>query len=524
MSVRTIRNRFEESARQQKDFQVRVGVPLLAVVSAFAFGIALSESVLPIIPGAFAAWWFYPLLLLVVTSGVAAPLVREAWEINLGRFLLGGAWLVVPALIGSISAMMQGGWEVDRLMIQGIVPGVLFLFSFVMATSLGDGCVLLTDEGEDENATQMEMSARRGTNGAKQLAKSSFTSWVLLAFVGTARTESLLGMQEASGLGWAPLIAAAVGVMATLGMLHMAHVHNLRRTWAAQGDDQLVMLGQARWREAAPLVGIVAFFAWLLPSNISPVAHLGFRGFFVRLNELVAPWFVAGQRSGGSGSSTGFLGRLAELIIPRVEGDGGEAGAYILGTLGNAVMLLLIILATAVVIWRIVRLLRTRGAEPSEGPSYQDRGILIEFILWLWGQIRAMFSAVSSWADGLVGQQGAESLGKRKRARKRRMSREDDEAGGPAVRIRKLFARMLMQLGRMGYPREKTETPFEYAGRVAQVRPDAQNELEETTRIYVKARYSPDMEPTGLERAFEALKHSIGRLIEVIRRKSANPQ
>lgn len=495
-------------------------IPLVAALSAFLYGFTLAHTIAAYFPGIGLAWWFYGLLLVVAWTGVTLPIRRDTDGTNVGRLMLGLVWLVAPTVIGSIAAVLHGGWGIDELLLRGVLPGAFLLGSFVMASSLGDACVLLLPLGEAE--VEAEVEARRSSTGFHQLVTASFKGWILLALIGSGLVDAVITVPGAAVSRWTIGLGAAAGLAATLFTLYLGHMRQREWTYASDAEEHVVVSGRAGGQAVLSLAVGIGLLAAVIPANLSPIARHGMGGFFQWLTDRIAPLFVPGRRPSRGSGGDGFIDRLTEGLLSRfVGGDGaGEVAPGVSLVIGYMLTVVLIA-GTAYVLWRFIRLMQLRGSEPEGGARYREGSLLKELIVWLWDRLRGLFRAVSSWADARA--RGGDGGTKRTRTRRRKEGR-DDRTLGPALRIRALFARWLHQMARLGYPREGNETPYEYARRVTELRPDARAEVEETAAIYVKARYSPEQEVPVLERAYQALKASVSEALQAIRRKSADPR
>lgn len=493
----------------------------LGSVTAMAYTIAAAQLLFQLTysPGA----WFYLLVVLAAVSGAAMPLLHETYEVPVGRFVVGMGWFLLPAVLGSSSAALADGWTWTDLLFQGVAPGVLLLTGYVVATTLGDGCALMVPKAQPETPEDFRSLAGQCRKGVTQLLATSFKAWLLLLVFDSLVAEGFLGTPTRT-----PILAgifAATGLCGNVAMLALAHLHTAHVAWRGHGDEVAVEVDRIRWQDLLLVCGGVAAVALIAPANVSPIARQGLSNFFVGLNDLLAPLFVPGRRrTASSGDDGGFWQRLSELLFPGTDATGEATGSFVSFVL-NALFLAVLLAAVAYAVWRLLGWSRPKGQQRDEGPGYGDRGILRELFSWLWGRLRSWFGGFTHWVGRLTGLTGGREAKKRRRHLFRRREGEEVEEGGhPVLRIRRLFARLLRDLGRAGYPRGADETPYEYAGRVSALRPDAGADLDEVVAVYVEARYSPEPPLSFLERAYAALKESVGRLLRVIRRKSVGPQ
>jgi len=85
--------------------------------------------------------------------------------------------------------------------------------------------------------------------------------------------------------------------------------------------------------------------------------------------------------------------------------------------------------------------------------------------------------------------------------------------GSPAdtgrLSVREAYQRLLALARERGYPRVRSQTPYEYRPTLDQAFPDAGDELEVMTEAYVAARYGPTPPPetivTRVNRVWQAL-------------------
>lgn len=506
-------------AFQQTRAWDRWSIPFTAACSAFAYGFTLAQTAAAYFPGIGLTWWLYLLLMAAAGIGVTLPLRREGEGANVGRLMIGFMLLLAPSVLGSLAAVVRGGWTIDELLLRGALPGGILLGAFVMASSLGDACVLLVPLGEA--AVQAEVEARRSQEGFRQLLAVSFKGWIILALIGSGLVDAMFRLSGLTFPRWGIALGAAIGAAATLTALHLAHVRLQRWLHAAEGDDQVLLMEGGLRQVVLPFALGVALVAAALPANLSPLARHGVGGFFQRLTEWAAPLFVPGSRPGRTGGG-GFMDRLTEaLLSPFTEGTGSTEAVAGLSAVLAYVMTVAVLVAVAYALWRFVRLMQLRRPEDEGGARYKEGSLLLELIRWLWDHLRGLFRTIASWAEG----QAASGEARKKKARRRRgREGQDDFNLGPALRIRALFARWLRQMAGLGYPRQRDETPYEYARRVTRLRPDAETELQRTADIYVKARYSPEQEHSVLERAYKALRGAVSDALQAIRRKSADPR
>ena len=71
---------------------------------------------------------------------------------------------------------------------------------------------------------------------------------------------------------------------------------------------------------------------------------------------------------------------------------------------------------------------------------------------------------------------------------------QTDEDIKRRLSIREIYQHLLWQAARLRIPRETSETPFEYAGRLGKAVPDSKEPLNEITRLYIDVRYGERQE------------------------------
>lgn len=497
-------------------------VPLagLAALAGFSYALAAGWFTARVLPQAQLAWWLYPLLAAAAVSGAALPLLQGE-HVAVGRFVVGGAWSAAPVVIGTARALAGGGWAVDELLLQSVLPGALLLVGFVVATTLGDGLAVLVPHSRPESAAEDARAAEGARRAVRILLHASFKAWLLQGLFAFVAAEVLLGAAAAAP---AAAVAAAVGLAANLALLGLVHLQALRYGWRAAGDGFEEQVNPLPWTAMFLVAGVAVALSLVAPADVSPISRQGLHTFLVRFTEFVGPFFVSARRgaaaSGGSGTA---WERLVQLFLPSAD-SGGASGASALSLAVEVFLALAFLAVTGYALWRFMQLARLRrGEAPDTGPGYGDRGLLAEIFLWLRDLLRSLFGRLARWAGRLAaGGEAGEAPHRRRRIR--RGVTDKDLAGHPARRIRLLFALLLRDLRRQGYPREAVETAYEYAARVRRVRPDVAHEMDDVVRIYVQARYSPEDSLSVLERAYQALRAAVDRLRRAIRRKSADPR
>ena len=93
-------------------------------------------------------------------------------------------------------------------------------------------------------------------------------------------------------------------------------------------------------------------------------------------------------------------------------------------------------------------------------------------------------------------------------------------ARSPREQIRYYYLAIVHRAGEQGVPRAENETPLEYVDDLKSQWPEAQSELDELTRAFLEARYSPQpIDKPAVARVKEEWK----RIRERLRRSARRP-
>ena len=116
-------------AFQQTRAWDRWSIPFTAACSAFAYGFTLAQTAAAYFPGIGLTWWLYLLLMAAAGIGVTLPLRREGEGANVGRLMIGFMLLLAPSVLGSLAAVVRGGWTIDELLLRGCPAGSCWVLS-----------------------------------------------------------------------------------------------------------------------------------------------------------------------------------------------------------------------------------------------------------------------------------------------------------------------------------------------------------------------------------------------------------
>lgn len=522
INVRQWRHMVEHSVQtdHKKEF---VWLPLPAVMSAWGFVTALVHLAAQTFPEYIVGWWLYPTLIAAAFAGTYAPLFREATSLQVGRFFVGAGWLLLPIVIGSGIGFIQGDLVLNSLLYNGVFPGVFLLTSYSVATMLGDVLSNMFPVGEVDSAYDDAALAARAQNVWHQIIRFLFKKWLFLALLATALVEGVFGISIV--LAWPVVLWACFGFLGSLIVLVAVHIAMKRRTWRAVSDE-LRITRQPTWHHRFPysLLVVSAVLALMLPANISPIARYGVGTMFGRLSDIIAPLVIPTERSKKPSTNKGeWAEALRQRVIALFDNENATGWLNHVGSPIRVMILLLFIGSGAFAAWRLYRWLRLGPKKERSTTRYAQRGLLAELLYWLRERfrsfIRVLFGVWHDAAGRFMQNEANKTKSKKKKLRDENQSIPEDMG-----KITQLFIHFLRRLQRLGYPREQSETPREFAKRIAQIRPETADELTNVTELYSEVRYRPKWDAPFLQRTYTQLAQSIKRVLQTIQRKNEGQQ
>jgi cbb3-type cytochrome oxidase subunit 3 len=156
------------------------------------------------------------------------------------------------------------------------------------------------------------------------------------------------------------------------------------------------------------------------------------------------------------------------------EGTGNLSPEVILAL--KWVVLALILIAVIFILYKTVKRIRSSRSKDEIEEEQES--------LWSWGGFK---SDLRLFFDMIFG----------RFRRKKKLISENIRSDYPVeaedsvtrLSIREIYRHLLRQTAKTGVPREKDETPYEYAGRLVKIIPDGVEPLTELTKLYVDVRY-----------------------------------
>jgi len=457
--------------------------PALAILTALGAGLAVAGCFWQLAPPWRFSPWALAFLVLPACTGFFLTYLHDLLQVRLGWRTLE----VLLQLLLSLSVFSKAGASVYGTL-SGLVTAATV---WVIAVRIGSDLLSFRPDRLEEEHLDL---------GHALLVKDHGYLMVLLCVAAGAFTR-----YRSEPVLWSAVTAASFGaalcVSAGLVQLSWAGFVIERRRW--QADSETVIsdrIDSARWRNSWRMVLTPSVLAMVLPANISPLARLTFDDLFLRMNAVVAPFFV---RTGpaDSRSSSELAERMAEgLDRPPQLSVGSLVG---------------IVLTVVAVLWAIRRLLPLMSVGKTERIGWweRDQGVL----RWLWELLR-------EWWKKLTGRRidGEEHKTSRLRtvgsakglraSRGRRMTRRIPSE--PRAVVRFLYARFLERAASRGWKRRADETAGEFGARMAvELSPGGAEAVVGLTGVYESVRYGPAAVDAGLVTLFRRHVAVVFRLL-----------
>lgn len=312
-----------------------------------------------------------------------------------------------------------------------------------------------------------------------------------LSTVDIAAVDIETGVRSLTRLGLQPsmLLALLVYFLLGLWLLSEARLEMMRARWLSdnvRSMDNLV----SNWRRASLiLLGVVALFAAFLPIGSTFAASILLQTLFsiiLLLSQLlfllITTVFVGLLSFLGFGTPSGDQQPLQQMAPPTpppaLDVPLGEGAALVVGSVFWLV-------AGAAAIIALAYFLRDRGFSPHYAPLIR---LLEQIRLWLSNLRRGARRRTSSVRQAL-----------RRRLRTLIPSTSDTSvpwrffrinALPPRDQIRYFYLSTVRRARDEGVPRQKSQTPAEYAGDLRHQWPEAGEEIDALTHSFVEARYS----------------------------------
>ena len=355
------------------------------------------------------------------------------------------------------------------------------------------------------------------------------TLMVILAALSTFEVGQFLtqpNVLEIARLGLAPAMLFALLLYFLAGLWLLSHARLLRMNfqWLADGVGKEAGLERAWQRGALTLLLVIGLLAAFLPiGSTLGISHI------LRL-ALDAVLYVAGLLYAAIGFLFAailslFMGNAAEttpvptpqpmptIVPPPVATPTAPPNPTFAFVVSSAFWALLIALAIGALLF----FLRERGYRLEWQQVQRTMGTIGGQVRALWLRLRRRARVAGhQLRQRLRGPEQAASATPDNPTRGLRRPR----AMSPREQIRYYYLSIVRRAAERGVPRADSETPLEYIHDLKQQWPEAESELDELTRAFVEARYSPQpIDKPAVARVKEEWK----RVRERLRRSTRRP-
>ncbi len=466
--------RFRREVPWDSDRAAFLYTPLLAILTAIGAGLVVAGSLSSLAP----SWRFSPWALLALVlpalTGFFLTYLHDMLQVRLG-------WRTLEIVLLSLLAVAV--FSSASATPVGVVSGLVSVATvWIVAVRIGSDLLSLRPD---------RLQAAQLIQGTALLTRHH----AYLVFV-LCMAAGVLNRLQSGLVAWPTVIVATLGAAlctaAALTQVSWARFVVERCQW--QQDDAVISdkLASVWWRKSRQVAIVTSLIGVILPANLSPLAHLSFDTLFVRMNAMVAPFFVR-EAAADSRARSELAGRLAEgLDTAQPSGLGYALGSFVL-------MLVLVV----TVLWVIKRFLPMMGvgAQERKGTWEREQG------LW-----RCLWQSLLSWwrrMTGLLleGDAASESrkmmaiLRRREGSRSRRVRRSVPTE--PRASIRFFYARFLERTAARGWMRRDDETAGEFGERLSEgLSPSGAHAAARLTDVYESVRYGDSAADAGLVSIF----------------------
>jgi hypothetical protein len=467
-----------------------VVVPLILVGSAFGFGCAVGQMMVPLIPEAGMAWWLYLLVFMASFGGLMGSVYYWALGLTMAKR---GVELLFWVLTSSGLSWLTGSDSISYLLFSTTVV----LSGWVYGVIIGLDCSHITPPWE-KREPPAEVARRLGHQA--ELREIYGIKPQKLA-VGLIIRHSLRGLLVLlvfylfiANLSFGSVfpnlsfaLFALIHLSCTLGALSLLYLHQLKLLWKERDIYPARMVFRTWLKTACGIIVLGSLVALILPADLSPLAGLGFYNLMESLNQRLAPMFVpsydSAQRPSVSDQEPLLFKWIKSWFLSSEASLGGRSQVL------PWILVLLMFILIGVIVYVARKALRlNRGGREEKGFSLLKGNILIEFFQWLFGWIKR-------WSRKIFGFIHPEPVKEEQKKRRGAILRIDEVKESPTPQedswhIRRLFVRVLIALKNNGYSRKTGETAWEFTERVNSNKPELASDLGMLTEAYLKARYA----------------------------------
>ena len=392
--------------------------------------------------------------------------------------------------LAQISAELQAMWQVPWLFftIEFYIILALAMFTWLAASNTIADFEALYDPYSDNRMPLDSLAERFFWGGGILVVVSGVTQWVT-----RYGASSLVDWQRPALTG--VIFNVLVYFLLGLVLLSQVNLTRLQVRWGIQKITVASGLGKQWAKYGFMLLGLIAFFAFLLPTSYSLglLATIGFGlqyliaifAFLVQLLILLFTFPFAWLLSLLGATPRGAESTPPPALPPVFEGSSGPSPPWweVLRSL------IFWLVALGLVGYLIKSYLEDHPGLVDYLKKMKFLGPLIELLAEIWQRI-------TGWAKAgleLIPKKG-EGSDKGRAAPK--MSQVLDWLGlrdqSPRQRILSYYLNILRRAEREGSSRKAHQTPYEYEPKLQQSVPDVETEVHLLTDVFVHARYSRD--------------------------------